>query len=231
MATGHEVTSLAGHPSSELGVRSVVGDIRARDVMQQALFGAEAVIAAVGPRGNHPAEVVALEQGMRNLVMVATQLGVKRLVVLSGAAVDVIGDRKPVLGRLASAVVRGAGKHVVGAKQREFAVVSASELAWTALRPPLVSDGPARGYRLDLQLRPGARVTREDVARALVDQLVDRTFLSSARHSSYLSDADDQSARMAFQCHRSSAPDGECESARPARGNRWAWRSGKTDSN
>ncbi len=125
MTTGHEVTSLAGHPSSELGVRSVVGDIRARDVMQQALFGAEAVIAAVGPRGNHPAEVVALEQGMRNLVMVATELGVNRLVLLSGAAVDVTGDRKPVLDRLASAVVRRAARHVVEAKQREFEVVSA----------------------------------------------------------------------------------------------------------
>lgn len=180
MATGHEVTGLAGHPSSEPGVRSVVGDIRAQDVMRQALYGADAVIAAVGPRGNHPAEVVALEQGMRNLVTVATELGVKRLVVLSGAAVDVPGDRKPMLDRLASAVVRRAAKHVVEAKQREFEVVSASELDWTALRPPLVSDGPARGYCLDLQLRPGARVTREDVAQALVDQVVDGTFLRRA---------------------------------------------------
>ncbi len=72
IATGHEVTSLAGHPSSEPGVRSVVGDIRARDVMQQALFGAEPMVAAVG-RGNRPAEVVAVEQWMRNVVTVANE--------------------------------------------------------------------------------------------------------------------------------------------------------------
>lgn len=180
IAAGHEVTALAGHPSSEPGVRSVVGDIRGRDVMQDALLGAEAVIAAVGPRGNRPAEAIALEQGMENLVTVATELSLKRLVVLSGAAVDVPGDKKPVLDRLASAVVRRAARHVVEAKQREFKIVSASQLDWTALRPPIVSDGLARGYRLDLKLRPGARVTREDVARALVDQLSDATFIRRA---------------------------------------------------
>lgn len=37
-----------------------------------------------------------------------------------------------------------------------------------------------RGYRVDLALQPGARVTRAEVARALVDQLADRTFLSAA---------------------------------------------------
>jgi hypothetical protein len=41
-------------------------------------------------------------------------------------------------------------------------VLAATSLAWTALRPPLVADGPARGYRLSETLRPGARVTRAD---------------------------------------------------------------------
>lgn len=114
--------------------------------------------------------------------LVAAMVGgrVPRLVALSGAGVDVPGDRKPVLDRIMSGVVRRFARHIVGAKQREFEIFAASELEWTALRPPLVTDGSARGYRLDLSLQPGARVTRADVAQALVDQLVDRAFIRTA---------------------------------------------------
>lgn len=106
--------------------------------------------------------------------------GVRRLVALSGAAVDVPGDRKPLVDRLASSVVRRLARHVVAAKQREYLALASSSLDWTALRPPLVGDGGTKGYRLDLRLQPGARVTRADVAQALVDQLTDRQFLGAA---------------------------------------------------
>jgi hypothetical protein len=79
-----------------------------------------------------------------------------------------------------SLVVRRFARHVVGAKQREYAVLSASGLEWTALRPPLVTDGVARGYRLELKLRPGARVRRADVGQALVDQLTGPGFERAA---------------------------------------------------
>jgi len=43
-----------------------------------------------------------------------------------------------------------------------------------------VTDGDPRGYHLSERLRPGARVTRADVAAALVDQLDDRAFNRAA---------------------------------------------------
>jgi len=106
--------------------------------------------------------------------------GVLRLVALSGAAVDAAEDRKPVIDRVMSVVVRRVARHVVAAKQREYEVFAGSSLEWTALRPAFVTDGPVKGYRLDLRLTPGARVTRQDVAQALVDQLADRSFIRAA---------------------------------------------------
>ncbi|MER3417885.1 MAG: hypothetical protein C4343_01955 [Chloroflexota bacterium] len=137
-------------------------------------------MAALGPRSNTLEAERALEVGMRNLVAAMTDVGLSRLVALSGAAVDVPGDAKPAIDRVLSRFVRLVARHVVGAKQREFAVFAASDLAWTALRPPIVTDGEARGYQLSGRLRPFARVTRADVARALVDQLVDRSFIRAA---------------------------------------------------
>lgn len=177
---GHEAVSVAGHAPANAEGAVVVADIRDADAVRRAVNLAEAIIAAVGPRSNSLEDELAVEAGMRNLVGAARELGVTRIITLSGAAVDIAGDRKPLIDRVASTLVRRAAKHVVGAKQREYEVLAASGLDWTALRPPFVIDGAARGYRLDLRLRPGARVTRADVAQALVDQLSDARYVGLA---------------------------------------------------
>ena len=177
LAAGHDVTALAGRPTANAAVRTVIADIGDARAVDHALASVDAVIAAVGPRSNTLEDERAVIAGMRNLVAAAERHGIARVVALSGAGVDVANDFKPFLDRLASAFVRRAAKHIVAAKQGEYEVLASSGLAWTALRPPLVTDGPARGYRLDLRLRPGARVTRADVGQALADQLTDETFV------------------------------------------------------
>jgi putative NADH-flavin reductase len=158
----------------------VKGDMGELEAVRRAVAGSEAVVSAVGPRNNTRGDELALEAGMRNVTQAMADGGVRRLVVLSGAAVTVPGDRKPVIDTVASRFVRLMARHVVGAKQREFQVVAATDLAWTAVRPATVTDGDPRGYRLSLQLRPGARTTRADVGKAMVDQLTDAEFIRQA---------------------------------------------------
>ena len=183
LAADHEVVALVRDPGrldARPGLTVLGGDITDASAVGGVMRGVDAVIAAVGPRGNTIEDERALETGMRNVVTAMGDAGVRRLVALSGAGIDVPGDRKPWLDRVASRVVRRMARHVVGAKQREYEVFSAADCDWTALRPPLVTDGPARGYRLDLRLKPGARVRRADVALALVDQLTDSRFHRAA---------------------------------------------------
>ncbi len=183
LAAGHEATILtrgaATVPDADR-VTVIRGDIVDAAAIRRAVEDSEAVIAALGPRSNTLDAELALELGMRHLVAAMTDVGVSRLVALSGAAVDVPGDAKPAVDRVVSRFVRLVARHVVGAKQREFAIFAASDLAWTALRPAIVTDGEPRGYHLSERLRPGARVTRADVAAAIVDQLEDSAFTRSA---------------------------------------------------
>ena len=158
----------------------MAADLRDKAAVHRALTGVDAVIAALGPRSNTTRDEDALALGMTHIVAAMAELGVRRLVVLSGAGIDVPDDRKPLLDRIASAMVRRMAKHVVRAKQREYDIIASSDLDWTALRPPLVTGGPSQGYRLDLRLRPGARVTRADVGQALCDQLEDDAFIRRA---------------------------------------------------
>ena len=183
LARGHEIVLLTRRPPTEPGIEhasTIIGDVADPDALRLAVSGSAAVIAALGPRTNTLEDEVALEVGMRNLVEAMEAAGISRLIALSGAAVEVPGDAKPVIDRVVSRIVRLAAGHIVGAKQREFDVFSASALAWTALRPPIVTDGAPRGYRLSERLRPGARVTRADVAAAMVDQIADESFIRKA---------------------------------------------------
>ena len=183
LAAAHDVVILSRRPPDDLRIgpaRVVVGGITDADAVRRAIAGSAAVIAAVGPRTNTAEDEQALETGMSNVTRAMAEVGVTRLVALSGAAVDVPGDTKPLVDRAVSRIVRLAARHVVAAKQREFEVMATSGLDWTALRPPIVVDGEARGYRLTDRLSPGARVTRTDVAAALVDQLDDSSFVRRA---------------------------------------------------
>ena len=183
LSAGHDVVALVRRPDrlpDRPALTVLEGDIQAPDAVDAAVRGVDAVLAAIGPRTNTPDDMRALELGMGNIVAAMERHRIERLVALSGAGIHVPGDRKPFVDRIMSHLVRHFARHVVDAKQREFEVFAASSLAWTALRPPLVTDGPARGYRLDLLLRPGARVTRADVGQALVDQVSDPAFVRRA---------------------------------------------------
>ena len=183
LARGHDLILLSRRPPTAPRIEhasTIIGDLADPDALRRAVTGSAAVIVALGPRTNTLEDELALELGMRNLVAAMEAQGVSRLIALSGAAVDVPGDAKPVIDRVASRIVRLAARHVVGAKQREFDVFSASGLAWTALRPPIVTDGAPRGYRLSERLSPGARVRRADVAAAMVAQLDDHLFVRRA---------------------------------------------------
>jgi putative NADH-flavin reductase len=183
LAADHEVVALVRDLNRlEARARLTIlgGEIGDATAVGGAVRGVDAVIAAVGPRANAVEDERTLEAGMRNVVAAMDDAGVRRLIALSGAGIDVPGDRKPWVDRVASRVVRRMARHVVGAKQREYDIFSAADIDWTALRPPLVTDGPPLGYRLDLRLKPGARVRRADVAAALVDQLTDSRFTRAA---------------------------------------------------
>lgn len=186
LAQGHVVTLLVRDPT-KLGsigerVRVVAGQVTAATAAREAIQGSGAVLSALGPDGNHADQVVGLRDGMRTVIGAMHDTGVRRIVNLSGAAVDAPGDHKPIVDRVASRIVRLVSGNVVAAKQAEFDELLASDLEWVAVRPPLVTDGPHTGrYRAGLDvLHPGARISRADIAHFMLAQATEPTFAQSA---------------------------------------------------
>ncbi|MDT0166425.1 NAD(P)H-binding protein [Actinotalea sp. AC32] len=179
---GHEVTALVRDPARLArrdGVEVVVGDARDRDALARLVAGADVVVSALGPVAKDP---TLHQETARTLVEVMTAAGVRRFVGISGAGVDVPGDRKSRRDRLISALIQRVGGAVVADKPAELAVWVSSGLDWTLVRPPRLVDGPATGrVEHDAHRSPRrTRITRADLARFLVDQVTDSRYLGAA---------------------------------------------------
>ncbi len=184
-AAGHELVLFARDPRKleplGPGEVAVEGDIGEPSTVEHAVTPAlDAVLSALGPTSNSADQVELYEGFARTLVKAMDEAGVRRLIAISGAGCTVPGERKPLFGRAASAIVRLAVRNVVEAKQRELEVIVASDLEWTLPRPARVVDGARTdAYRVGSEAT-GMRVTQGDVADFMVRAAIDGTHVREA---------------------------------------------------
>jgi putative NADH-flavin reductase len=162
------------------GVIVAVGDALDADAVARAVAGADAVVSALGPISNRREEVDAAVVGIRNILSAMGAHGVRRLVALNGAAVTMPGERKPLGGRIASAVVRLFVRNVVEAKQRELEEIAASDLDWTVVRPPRVTATPPAGRAVPGDRLHSRRISEVDLAAFMVSELDAREYVRRA---------------------------------------------------
>jgi putative NADH-flavin reductase len=173
---GRQAVRLAAERGDEVvgvarsGPAEVVGDVRDPAVLARAVAGADAVLWCVGVTRTSGGDVGRVALPL--LVEAMDDAGVRRFVGVSGAGTDLPGDRKGTGARLVSALTRRLARDLVADKEGEHAVLAASALDWTQVRPPRLVDRPGTGgYRLTTEA-PGLRaapVSRAAVALALLD--------------------------------------------------------------
>ena len=183
---GHQVTALARTPdrvAARPGLTVFAGDAGDPAAVARVVSGAEAVISCLGTPRKEKKPVDFLASATRNIIGAMKQSHLERLVAISGAGITIPGERKPFPHNAISALVGVLARKVVAAKQHEFSVLQESAgIAWTAVRPTRVVDGPATD-RLRVEVdagRMGMQVTRGDLARFMVGQLTDQTYIRRA---------------------------------------------------
>jgi putative NADH-flavin reductase len=185
LAAGDSVTALVREPSRVApspNLSVVPGDVRDPAAVDEVIGGAQGVISAIGIRRGERLDAGFLDRAMRTILTSMERNGVRRIVAISGAAISLPGERKPFPHNAVSALVRVIAHSAVEAKQREYDVLSASPLEWTAVRPTRVVEGPASANpRIGTSASDlGMRVTRTDLARFMVSELKDRNFVHQA---------------------------------------------------
>lgn len=160
-------------------LRVVGGDATDTAVVDAAVAPCDAVISVIGTSfTRRPVEVYSVSA---RLVVAAMQRhGQRRLLTVTSTGLTPPSERRdPSLAeRVMSPLFRRTvGRTVYDDMERMEAVVSASSLDWTIVRPPGLTDEPGTGYATAENWVDGAYCARNDLAAMLLDQLDDDRFV------------------------------------------------------
>lgn len=171
----HGTGALVVQAARAVGVHvdAFVGDVLDHDAVLRALSGHDAVISLLGPRaGAGPESPVDLcSRGTANIVGAMTATGVQRLVVVTGA---MIGHDPVHLGLLHRTIQHFVPHELLDDRRASEAIVVDSDLQWTIVRPPRLTDGADGPVQVDIDLDVGAlaHVSRASLAAFIVHEVV-----------------------------------------------------------
>jgi putative NADH-flavin reductase len=183
LTAGYGVTVLVRNPD-----RLQVGDVRVVRVVQGSAFdlaavhetveGADVVFSALGAHSPLHNENV-LPRAVPLIVEAMKQARVRRIIVLgsAGALPDSLSKQSAWRRWIVQKIVYNTFlKWPVSEQISQYATLSHSDLDWTMVMPPMLTNGAARGYfRVDGEALPrnGSRISRSDVADFMMQQIED----------------------------------------------------------
>jgi putative NADH-flavin reductase len=186
LAEDHEVVAFTRHPDAfpiqAERLEVAEGDVHDPDAVAQAISGTDAVVSTLGvPFAKTP--ITVYSDGAANIMSGMHAAGVKRLVAVTSS---VMGPHPEPLGGfifekvMQPYVVNKLGKTVYDDMRRMEATVSASDLAWTIVRPSGLFEAPAVSAYEVVVDHIGYRFTaRIDLADCLLRQTLSETFVCS----------------------------------------------------
>ena len=175
LEAGHEVTAFArGTILAAPNLRVIQGDAMNVAAVAAALPGHDAVVCALGG-GNNANDT--RSRGTANIVSGMKSVGIERLVCISSFAVG--ESRQGFFANFVWLFLRKALEE----HEKQEAIIKASGLDWTIIRPTQLTNAPKRGaYRAGKEVSPGfgSAISRADVADFALKTLTDGSFIREA---------------------------------------------------
>lgn len=147
----------------------VQGDARDGDAILRLLQGCDAVISMLGqPAGEPPI----FSQATRNILAAMWQYNIRRYVVTTGLSVDAPTDHKSDHVREATGWMNTHYPHTTADKQVEYEVLSSSNIDWTMIRLPMITQSDDEGpLAVSLTDCPGEQISAGRLARFAIELL------------------------------------------------------------
>jgi nucleoside-diphosphate-sugar epimerase len=142
------------------------------------LSGQDAVACFIGHVSGSPPDVQTM--AMHNIVQVMKNIGMKRVVSLTGTGVRFPGDTITLLDRLLNLSIRVIDPKRVEDGKQHVTVLQATDLEWTVIRVLKLQNLPAHPFRLLEHGPTKAYVGRSEVAQAVLQVLEQHSFIQKA---------------------------------------------------
>ena len=183
---GYQIRTLVRTPD-KLGefkdsVEFIQGSIVEVDDLEETVRGTEAVLSTVGPPQRNPGKPELYEKAMEDLVAVLESQNIKRLIHTGGAA-HLGGENEnwDMRRRLLRLFLILVAKPILVAKQLEWEVLKKSDLDWTLVRPPRITEGElTRNVLADEKNLAGMQVNVEDLASFMLEQITSKKWIKKA---------------------------------------------------
>ena len=173
LARGYAVTAFVRNPDKAghlpKGARIVKGDATDAAAVAAAVAGHDTVIITVGDARNYVSADAA-----RNAVAGMKAAGARRVILLSAYG---IGDSAHGLHGFVLSKVLG---KLNGDKVASERALETSGLDWTAVRPPVLAEGPSTGplkAGVDIKINGFQQIPRESLATFMLDQIESPAYL------------------------------------------------------
>ena len=167
-------TQVVEHPS----VTPIVGDARNHSAIRLVVEGCQVVISTLGqPRGEAPI----FSEATHHVLRAMQEHQIHRYVLITGLNVDTPTDRKGPFTQSATDWMKTNYPDTTADKQKEYALLAASQAHWTLVRLPLIELTDERNALcVSLEDCPGDKVSATSLAHFLVEQLTDDHYVGQA---------------------------------------------------
>lgn len=189
LAGGHTVTAFVRsgakmHLQHER-LRVVEGEVLDAAAVQKAVAGQQAVISALGP--TRPPVENMMADAARSLTAAMSAHGVRRLISTTGAGVRHPNDQPKPVDRLMKTLLTLLAGGVLRDSEENVKIIQSSDLDWTIVRFPRLTDGPLTGsYRVGYLGRDsGTQLSRRDAAHFVLKELEEPRFIRQMPVVSY----------------------------------------------
>lgn len=154
----------------------IQGDVTDPAAVAETIKGTDAVLSLFGQVKGSPKDLQT--RGTRAIVDAMRELGVKRLVTLSGGGLRAAQDRPKAADNIIRTLLKLMAGHVLRDAEEHLAVLQGSDLDWTVVRGPRLTEDPGKGtYRVGwVGVNASTSISRDDLADFILTQVDDRTF-------------------------------------------------------
>ncbi|MEJ0045615.1 MAG: SDR family oxidoreductase [Rhodospirillales bacterium] len=180
LQAGHDVTVFVrtanAIPIENPRLRTMVGNFEQAVAIQSVVRDQDAVISVLGVR-KHGSSTICTD-GVQSILQAMEATGARRLIALSAYGASETRDAS-----LFIKFVRTVIADKMRDKDNMEALVRASGIEWTLVRPPALTNGKRTGrYRSGIDLKVGitGRISRADLADFILQEIMQKAFTREA---------------------------------------------------
>jgi putative NADH-flavin reductase len=177
---GHTVTVLVRNPAAfpiqHERLSLVQGDVRDRARVETVVAGQDAILSALGTNQRGPVSICT--DGVERMLTAMNPSQVRRLLVVSAYGVAESHHRN-----LYNLLVWTSMKEKMLDKERMEKLLEHSDIQWTLIRPPALTNGPRTQHYhtgTDLRISATSHISRADVADFMLRSIDDTSMVGKA---------------------------------------------------